>query len=73
VPFIDCSGLAALCRARNRVTTRDGRLRLISRSPGFLRILRHAGLWDVFELHSGLSGALAAAVSPPDAVPAVVG
>ncbi|WP_329282190.1 STAS domain-containing protein [Streptomyces sp. NBC_01451] len=68
VSFIDCSGLGVLCRARNRVLARDGRLRLVTRSAGFLRILRHTGLRDAFEVHSRLSGALAN-VPWPGAVP----
>ncbi|MDF3299119.1 STAS domain-containing protein [Streptomyces tropicalis] len=50
VPFIDCAGLGVLCRVRNRVEARDGRLRLLSRSAGFRRILRHTGLAGTFEV-----------------------
>ncbi|MEU6525780.1 STAS domain-containing protein [Streptomyces sp. NPDC046924] len=50
VSFIDCSGLRVLCRTRNRVLARGGRLRLITDRPSFLRLLRHARLTGVFEL-----------------------
>jgi anti-sigma B factor antagonist len=51
VSFIDCSGLGVLCRTRNRVLARHGRLRLVSGSARFLRILRCTGLAGVFEVH----------------------
>ncbi|MFE9449959.1 STAS domain-containing protein [Streptomyces sp. NPDC006739] len=54
VAFIDCAGLGLLCRARNRVLARRGRLRLIATSAGFLRMLRATGLWGVFEVHPRL-------------------
>ncbi|MER6208790.1 STAS domain-containing protein [Streptomyces sp. NPDC001642] len=62
VSFVDCAGLSVLCRARNRTATRGGRLRLVTADAGFLRILRHAQLGGVFEIHARLSNALA--VSP---------
>ncbi|MBL3666138.1 STAS domain-containing protein [Streptomyces sp. M2CJ-2] len=52
VSFIDCSGLGVLCRARNRVLARGGRLRLITDRPSFLRVLHHVRLTGVFELLS---------------------
>ncbi|MEV4859527.1 STAS domain-containing protein [Streptomyces ossamyceticus] len=52
VSFIDCSGLALLCRTRNRVLARCGRLRLIADSPRFQRILRCAGLAGVFATYT---------------------
>ncbi|MEV6833023.1 STAS domain-containing protein [Streptomyces sp. NPDC051133] len=55
--FIDCTGLGVLCRARNRVLARRGRLRLVTDSTGFLRILRASGLSGVFEVHSRLPDA----------------
>ncbi|MFE2422954.1 STAS domain-containing protein [Streptomyces hokutonensis] len=58
--FIDCAGLGVLCRAQNRAAVRGGRLRLVTGRTGFLRILRHARLDDVFEIHARLSTALAA-------------
>lgn len=54
VSFIDCTGLGMLCRIRNRVLARQGRLRLVTDSPGFRRILRCAHLAGVFDLHSHL-------------------
>lgn len=54
VSFIDCAGLGVLCRTRNRVGVRHGRLRLVTESGGFLRVLRAAGLGGVFEVHPHL-------------------
>ncbi|MER6573259.1 STAS domain-containing protein [Streptomyces sp. NPDC001093] len=54
VTFIDCIGLGVLCRARNRTLARQGRLRLITESAEFRRILRVTGLGDVFEVHTRL-------------------
>ncbi|MGW6907020.1 STAS domain-containing protein [Streptomyces sp. NPDC054940] len=62
VSFIDCSGLGVLCRARNRVLARQGRLRLVAHNARFRRVLRLAGLADVFEIHPGLPSSLAAEV-----------
>ncbi|MFE9172078.1 STAS domain-containing protein [Streptomyces kebangsaanensis] len=50
VAFIDCAGLGLLCRARNRVAARGGRLRLVSDNASFRRILRSTGLGGVFVL-----------------------
>ncbi|WP_405995280.1 STAS domain-containing protein [Streptomyces sp. NBC_00986] len=58
--FVDCAGLGVLCRARNRTAARGGRLRFVTGDTGFLRILRHAQLGGVFEIHARLSNALAA-------------
>ncbi|GGY15102.1 STAS domain-containing protein [Streptomyces djakartensis] len=57
--FIDCAGLGVLCRARNRAEARQGRLRLVTDSASFRRILRNVGLAGAFELHSDLDTALA--------------
>lgn len=54
VSFIDCTGLGVLCRARNRVLARQGRLRLVTHNAGFLRVLRITGLAGVFEINPGL-------------------
>ncbi|MGW0510195.1 STAS domain-containing protein [Streptomyces olivaceoviridis] len=54
--FIDCAGLGALCRARNRALARGGRLCLVTDSARFLRMLRLTGLWGVFEVRSRLPG-----------------
>ncbi|WP_329331859.1 STAS domain-containing protein [Streptomyces sp. NBC_00663] len=49
VSFVDCGGLRALCRARNRVLARGGRLRLVTESARLLGILRYVDLGGVFE------------------------
>ncbi|MFE0546438.1 STAS domain-containing protein [Streptomyces sp. NPDC058891] len=72
VSFIDCAGLGVLCRTRNRVRARSGRLRLITGSARFLRILRATGLTGVFDVHPRLSEVLAAAPSA-DAVLVAMG
>ncbi|MGY6022587.1 STAS domain-containing protein [Streptomyces spinosirectus] len=64
--FIDCSGLRLLCRTRNRVLARQGRLRLVTRDRRFLRILRAARLTDVFEIHPDLSAALFGTIREDD-------
>lgn len=69
VSFVDCAGLGMLCRARNRVLARRGRLRLISDDPGFSRILRYVRLADVFEIHAGPPVALGAGTSPDVTLP----
>ncbi|WP_458247749.1 STAS domain-containing protein [Streptomyces sp. MAI_2237] len=66
VTFIDCSGLGMLCRVRNRVLAREGRLRLVTDSPGFRRLLAAAGLAGVFALDSRLCEALASGVDVGD-------
>ncbi|MFG2377700.1 hypothetical protein ACGFY9_40370 [Streptomyces sp. NPDC048504] len=48
------------CRARNRTAARGGRLRIVTGKTGFLRILRHAQLGGVCEIHARQSNALAA-------------
>jgi anti-sigma B factor antagonist len=61
VEFIDCAGLGVLCRIRNRVRARAGRLRLVSDSADFRRLLRATGLTDAFEVQPrppGLPGSL---------------
>ncbi|SDN49266.1 anti-sigma B factor antagonist [Streptomyces sp. cf386] len=62
VSFIDCTGLGVLCRARNRVLDRRGRLRLVSHNACFLRVLRITGLAGVFEVNPGLPTPLEANV-----------
>ncbi|MFE9609748.1 STAS domain-containing protein [Streptomyces sp. NPDC006012] len=64
VDFIDCAGLGVLCRVRNRVQARDGRLRLVTDSIGFRRLLRATGLTDVFEVHSRLPECLGGGTPP---------
>ncbi|MHC3472709.1 STAS domain-containing protein [Streptomyces sp. 7R007] len=67
VSFIDCSGLGVLCRARNRVLARRGRLRLVTADPRFLRLLRPVGLAGVFEVRARLADALTPAAGLPAA------
>ncbi|MER5796610.1 STAS domain-containing protein [Streptomyces sp. NPDC001980] len=64
VSFIDCSGLGLLCRARNRIRYRTGRLRLVAPDDDFRRLLRRTGLDEVFELYPGLPEALAGGDAP---------
>ncbi|MFF0223038.1 STAS domain-containing protein [Streptomyces sp. NPDC004629] len=54
VEFIDCAGLGVLCRTRNRVYDRAGRLRLVTDSTAFRRLLKATGLMDVFEVYPRL-------------------
>ncbi|MEU6532282.1 STAS domain-containing protein [Streptomyces sp. NPDC046928] len=58
VTFIDCAGLGVLCRARNRARARAGRLRLVSDSARFRRMLRLVDLGGVFEVASRLPDVL---------------
>ncbi|MEV7323289.1 STAS domain-containing protein [Streptomyces sp. NPDC093970] len=69
ISFIDCSGLGILCRARNRVRSRIGRLRLVPPVGDFPRLLRGTGLGSAFELYPGVPEALAdkAALGPASA------
>jgi anti-sigma B factor antagonist len=60
VTFIDCAGLAVLCRARRRVRIRGGRLALVIHDPRVLRVLALVGLSKAFEVYGGLDEALAA-------------
>ncbi|MEV7977824.1 STAS domain-containing protein [Streptomyces sp. NPDC086519] len=71
VSFVDCSGLGLLCRARNRVRSRIGRLRLVTPDDGFPRLLRCTGLGEAFELYPALAEALAGEVAPAPATAAV--
>ncbi|WP_445516474.1 STAS domain-containing protein [Streptomyces sp. NEAU-174] len=61
VTFLDCAGLSLLCRLRNRVLERDGRLRLVIADPRFLRLLRTVRLDDAFEVLEELTPAIAGA------------
>ncbi|NEE05397.1 STAS domain-containing protein [Streptomyces sp. SID7499] len=54
VSFIDCTGLGVLCRVRNRVGARQGRLRLVTDSASLRRVLRHTGMAGVFEVLPGM-------------------
>ncbi|MCM3300455.1 MULTISPECIES: STAS domain-containing protein [Streptomyces] len=44
VPFLDCTALGVLCRARARIRERHGRLRLVSDSDRLRAIVRRTGL-----------------------------
>jgi anti-anti-sigma factor len=48
IDFMDCSGLAMLCRVRRRVLGHGGRVHLVCDHPMTLRILRATGLSAVF-------------------------
>ncbi|GAA3771975.1 STAS domain-containing protein [Streptomyces coacervatus] len=72
VTFLDVSGLRLLCRARNRVLARQGRLRLVADSGRLLHVLQAALLGGVFEILPDLHTALSDAPEP-DAVSAVAG
>ncbi|MFK0160591.1 STAS domain-containing protein [Streptomyces sp. NPDC090493] len=61
VSFIDCSGLGMLCRTRNRIRSRHGRLRLVPPDEAFLRLLRRTGLNGAFELSRASDGPVAVA------------
>ncbi|MER7399381.1 STAS domain-containing protein [Streptomyces sp. NPDC000151] len=50
VTFMDCSGLDLLCRLRDQVTARGGRLALMNLRPIVLRLLKLAALRESFEL-----------------------
>ncbi|MCZ4508205.1 STAS domain-containing protein [Streptomyces sp. ActVer] len=73
VTFIDCSGLAALCRARKRTRIRGGRLRLVTGSPSILRLLRLTDLARAFEVYPRLSDALAGTPGKGDALASTAG
>lgn len=72
VTFLDCRGLAMLCRARNRVLSRGGRLRLVASDGHILRVMRLTRLARVFDVSAGLAEALGspAPAGPPPALPA---
>jgi anti-sigma B factor antagonist len=64
VRFIDCAGLGVLCRARNRALARQGRLRVVTDSVNFRRLLRVTGLSGVFETHPRLPHPLRDPITP---------
>ncbi|QKV92620.1 STAS domain-containing protein [Streptomyces sp. NA02950] len=64
VTFLDCAGLSLMCRLRNRVLEREGRLRLVIDDPRFLRLLRMVRLDDAFEVLEDLTPAVAGAAAP---------
>lgn len=60
VSFIDCAGLGLLCRARDRVGRRHGRLRVVTNGDRVPRVLRAAGLDGAFALYESPAEAVAA-------------
>ncbi|POX36737.1 hypothetical protein C3486_32080 [Streptomyces sp. Ru73] len=50
VTFMDCSGLDLLCRLRDKVAARGGRLVLLNLRPVVIRLLKLAALSEPFEL-----------------------
>ncbi|MCX5554672.1 STAS domain-containing protein [Streptomyces sp. NBC_00038] len=58
VTFIDCRGLAALCRARNRALDQGGRLLLVTTSARILWMLRLTDLAHAFDVYPRLPDAL---------------
>ncbi|AJZ82713.1 STAS domain-containing protein [Streptomyces antimycoticus] len=64
VTFLDCAGLSLLCRLRNRVLERDGRLRLVIDEPRFVRLLHMVRLDDAFEVLEDLTPAIAGVAGP---------
>jgi anti-anti-sigma factor len=59
VDFIDCSGLATLCRVRSRVHGHGGQVQFVCAHPPTLRVLRATGLMNAFRPVSGVDEALA--------------
>jgi anti-sigma B factor antagonist len=59
--FCDSSGLRAIAQAHDRAQTQGAELRLVTASPGVLRVLAVTGLDTVVPVHSQLDDALAAA------------
>ncbi|MEV0743327.1 STAS domain-containing protein [Streptomyces sp. NPDC050549] len=58
VEFLDCATLGLLCRARRRALERGGHLALVCVRPWHLRILKAAGLGELFALFSTVQDAL---------------
>jgi anti-sigma B factor antagonist len=59
VTFLDCSGLALLCRIRNRLAAGWTRLLLVLDDSRHRRLLRLTGLSDSFDVVTDLTAALA--------------
>jgi anti-sigma B factor antagonist len=64
VSFNDCAGLGLLCRVRDRVLARDGRLRLVTNSASFRRFLARTGLAGIFQMLPELDEASTAGQPP---------
>lgn len=63
VSFMDCAGLRALLRARRRVESGKGSIRIVAASPAVRRLISLAGMKDAFRGpggpdHSSLVNAL---------------
>ncbi|MEY9997144.1 anti-sigma B factor antagonist [Streptomyces sp. V4I8] len=58
VEFLDCSGLALLCRARRRIEERGGHLTLVCPHPVIRKMLQITGLSQAFALTATLDEAL---------------
>ncbi|MFD7168970.1 STAS domain-containing protein [Streptomyces violascens] len=58
VEFLDCSALGLLCRARRRALERNGHLALVCVRPWHLRILKAAGLSELFHPLATIQDAL---------------
>ncbi|WP_431945308.1 STAS domain-containing protein [Actinacidiphila sp. bgisy167] len=59
VDFIDCSGLAVLCRIRSRVHACGGLVQFVCSRPPALRVLRAAGLMNALRPVPSVDEALA--------------
>ncbi|WP_431042282.1 STAS domain-containing protein [Streptomyces sp. P1-3] len=58
VTFLDCSGLALLCRAHRRTRERAARLRVVCADRAVLRTFRACGLTEVLDPLPTLGAAL---------------
>ncbi|MFI9030386.1 STAS domain-containing protein [Streptomyces sp. NPDC053560] len=56
VTFMDCSGLDLLCRVRDQLAERGGRLVLMNLRPIVIRLLKLAALREPFELDGQVDG-----------------
>ncbi|WP_234426657.1 STAS domain-containing protein [Streptomyces niger] len=56
VTFMDCSGLDLLCRVRDQLTERGGRMVLMNLRPLVIRLLKLAALREPFELIGQVEG-----------------
>jgi anti-sigma B factor antagonist len=63
--FCDSSGLRAIAQAHDRAQAQDAELRLVTASPGVLRVLAVTSLDAVVPVYSRLDDALAAAPGGP--------
>ncbi|WP_329282171.1 STAS domain-containing protein [Streptomyces sp. NBC_01451] len=65
VEFLDCTALGLLCRARRRALEHGGHLALVCARPWHLRILKAAGLSELFLPLATVQDALSALNSEP--------